>query len=312
LASCRNPVVRVLLCSWAIAVAVALLLVPMGCGSRADGPPKADKDETAQTRPDGRGDGDLRFVPAMYREGDRIVLPVTFLDGTSAELVYPPELEIAELGVFPYSSGRLPRETPTPQYGEVVGRDFLIRHGDLERVLALLNNGTRPALIARYEGADGDDVGLWDLRTDDTANYLGFQFGDWAVLVYDYERVGPAMTDPERAAWSANFSRRETGDGFLILEGSGPLRLAHVSEHAGPELDFSDADAKRGLELYPSDCRPHRHQTQVVDGKLVQWSRGFANWCLSDSMRIHASGSNEFVGALIRELEVRNVTIAKS
>jgi hypothetical protein len=120
------------------------------------------------------------------------------------------------------------------------------------------------------------------------------------------------MTGAERVSWAASFSGRETEDGFLLLEGSGPLRLARAGESAGPQLTFSEGKPIRDLTLYPSRCRPHRDQTRLIDGKLVQWSGGFADWCLSDSMRIQASGSREFIGALIRELDVRNVTIAKN
>lgn len=84
-----------------------------------------------------------------------------------------------------------------------------------------------------------------------------------------------------------------------------------VGEHAGPELTFAAGEPNRALILFPGECRPHSDQTRLVDGKLVSWNGGFANWCLDDSMRVHAEGSREFVGALIRELEVRNVTIAK-
>jgi len=250
------------------------------------------------------------FVPATYRDGARVVLPVTFPNGTSAELVYPPELDIAGLGVFPYTSGTLHGQSPTPGRSDFVARDFSIRYGDLEHVLAQKNGGTRPVLLAQYEGVDRQTVGFWDLQWDDTAHRLGFQFGRWTVLVYDYAAAG-AMTDSERALWSANFSGHETADGFLLLEASGPLRLAGAGEHAGPELIFSASEPTRELMLYPGECRPHRDQNRRVDGKLVQWSRGFADWCLSDSMRIHAGGSQEFIGALIRGLSVRNVTLAK-
>ena len=59
------------------------------------------------------------FVPATHRDGDRVVLPLTFPDGTRATIAYPPELGIAELGVRPYGSATL--------HGK--GRDFFIRHG---------------------------------------------------------------------------------------------------------------------------------------------------------------------------------------
>lgn len=40
-------------------------------------------------------EGHVPFVPPTYREGDRVVMPVTFPDGTTAEVTYPsitPEL----------------------------------------------------------------------------------------------------------------------------------------------------------------------------------------------------------------------------
>jgi hypothetical protein len=42
-----------------------------------------------------------------------------------------------------------------------------------------------------------------------------------------------------------------------------------------------------------------------------QWGGGFADWCLSESMRIHAGGNRAFIGALIRDLAVRNVVVAR-
>ena len=42
-----------------------------------------------------------QFVPPTYREGAREVLPVVFPDGSTAELLYPPIMKIAELGVQP-------------------------------------------------------------------------------------------------------------------------------------------------------------------------------------------------------------------
>lgn len=57
-------------------------------------------------------------------EGDQTVLPLVFPNGTQAELVYPAELDIAALGVRPYSSGHLRGESPTAMRGDVIGRDF--------------------------------------------------------------------------------------------------------------------------------------------------------------------------------------------
>ena len=298
------------------------LLVTAGCGGATREPANQAERATATTDPaaakaaSGSGEAsDFRFTPATSRDGHRVVLPVTFPDGTTAELIYPPKLRIAALGVGPYSSGSLQGESPTPERSDVVARDFQIFFGELDHVLLSLNRGKPPLLLAQYEGVDGQAVGFWDLAEwEQGTDYLGFQFGRWAVLVYDYAADGPmrgaAMTDAERASWAASFSGYETTDGFLLLEGAGPLQLARAGEHAGPQLSFGSVGRPRSLTLFPGRCRPHRDQTRVVDGKLVQWSNRFADWCLSDSMRIHAGGPDRFVGALIKNLGVRDVTLA--
>lgn len=151
----------------ACSVGVALGVLT-GCGGAAhEQRAQADDSEAAETR--AGGDGDLGFVPATYHDGDRVVLPVTFPDGTTAELVYSPELDLAGIGVFPYGSGTLHGKSPIPGRSDFVARDFWVRYGDLDDVLALRNGGAAPAILAQYEGADGQTVGLWDLRTNDTA-----------------------------------------------------------------------------------------------------------------------------------------------
>jgi hypothetical protein len=59
------------------------------------------------------------FVPPTHRDGDRVVLPLTFPDGTRVTLTYPPELAVADLGVRPYASGALGGK----------GRDFVVHYG---------------------------------------------------------------------------------------------------------------------------------------------------------------------------------------
>jgi hypothetical protein len=42
---------------------------------------------------------ETRFVPPTYAEGDRVVMPVFFPDGSTAELTYPASLDLASLGL---------------------------------------------------------------------------------------------------------------------------------------------------------------------------------------------------------------------
>lgn len=236
----------------------------------------------------------------MQREGDRFVMRVTFPDGTTAELVYAPRLALERFEIRPYSSATL---------AGAAARDFAIYDDDVTTVLETWNGGAAPRLVAAYRDPQGRRVGLWRVgRADTVVDYLGFQFGRWAVLVYDYVGAG-AMTDAQRAAWVESFAGRETDDGWLLLQGDGRLRLARAGEHAGPELMLSGGP-ERAVSVFPGRCRPHRGQNRVVAGRRVQWARGFADWCLSESMRVHATGTRAFVGLLIRALEVRRVRLA--
>jgi hypothetical protein len=248
------------------------------------------------------------FVPPTSREGARVAMPLTFPDDTSAELVYPLGLRLERFTIRPYSSARLQGRSPSPVRGDVVGRDFIVDYGEVTDVMTARDGGRPPRLLAEYEGAHGQRVGFWDVRWSGNVHYLAFQFGNWAVLVYDYVGAG-AMTDAEREKYAASFRGRETEDGWLVLEGTGELRLARAGQHAGPQLLFSKGPA-RGFQLFPGRCRPHRGQDRIVGGTRVQWSDGFADWCLSDSMRIHAVGKRDFVASLIHALEIRRVAIA--
>jgi hypothetical protein len=119
------------------------------------------------------------FVPPTHRDADRVVMPLTFPDGTQVTIAYPPELAIAELGVRPYGSASLD--------GDRVGRDFLIVYGTGEGV--------------------------------HVPNAIRLEFGRWTVEVYDYDAGDPAaMTEAERRSFKASLHGHETADGFLILE----------------------------------------------------------------------------------------------
>ncbi len=80
---------------------------------------------------------------------------------------------------------------------DYVGRDFVIRHGDLELALEALNGNRSRNLLAEYKGVDGSSVALWDVQGNDNVHYLGFQFGRWTVLVYDYVAGGGQMTEAD-------------------------------------------------------------------------------------------------------------------
>jgi hypothetical protein len=186
-------------------VLVALALA--GCG---------EVRETAVTPP-------AIFVPPTQRNGERVVMPLTFPDGTRITLAYPPELAIAELGVRPYGSGTLRGDSPHPGRSDLVGRDFVIHYGAAE---------LRP-------------------------RSLGVELGRWTVEIYDYGAGDPAaMTDAERRSFRSSLHGRETADGFLVLEANPPLTLAEANEHAGPALEFGLSKRAPWLLLALARCGP--------------------------------------------------------
>lgn len=89
----------------------------------------------------------------------------------------------------PYGSGVLWGDSPHPGSDDRVGRDFIVRRGDVEDLMARLDG----VLVRTYPGG----VGLWDSPPGDSHRlYLAFQFGRWSVLVYDYPRSSTPAPRP--------------------------------------------------------------------------------------------------------------------
>jgi hypothetical protein len=243
-------------CGVRLAVFVALALIGCGETSAETEIPAAREAPAKQV--------DVGFVPATHREGERAVLPLTFPNGTRATITYPHDLGIAELGVRPYGSAALRRESRDPERAGTVGRDFLIL----------------------YDSGGETHV----------PNALRFEFGHWTVEVYDYVAGTPAaMTADERRTFQASLHGRETDDGFLVLEATPPLTLAQAGEHAGPALEFGMSRRAPWLLLFLNPCGPKAEST----------SRGFASWCLSDSIIAHAYGGRRFIAAAVAGIELR-------
>lgn len=228
------------------------------------------------------------FVPAASRENGKIIMPVTFPDGTSAELSYPTGLDLVRQGIRPYSSGSLPGRS---------GRDFKIYFGGAGEFLA----GRDP--VATYVGGDAGQVELWRARGSGAEYYLVFRFGSWWVLVWD-GAGGATMTEAERTTWARSLQGRETEDGFLILEAERPLRLARFGDHAGPELMLGAGAGNDVLLITGWWCDGTREHPDR--------SSGFASWCLpkpsQTAIAVHVySGDRGFVDAVLEDLEIRRI-----
>jgi hypothetical protein len=272
-----------------IALVTAAIVVPL----RLLSPLHTDLRPAGAAPPSPQRSTGSRLIPPTYKEGDRVVLPVAFPDGSIAELVYPAELDLASMGVRPYLTG--------------CGRDFnfFYRHDPHGTEY----EGERP--LETYAGADRSDVGLWKGRHG-VDLYLRFRFEDWTVLMYDY---ADGLTERQRAACAGALHGRQTAEGFPVLSMPDPshgiAQLAEAGRYLSrPELMFGDLDP--GLLLFPGMCEP-----QPEEEAVVQLDEGrpetFASWCVPDAtMTIHVYDDEnpDFIRAVRRGLEFRNVVLA--
>jgi hypothetical protein len=232
--------------SWFVAV---VLLVAACGGARQGEQPASTQVTAAPERPAAAPTEPPQ--PTTYAEGDRIVMPVTFTDGTTAEITYSAELGLAEREPFVSAGwGRL--DSPS-----TIGRDFVVyRVGE-----GWSTQFAHAEPIATYEGFAGATVPFHrgDAVGDREADYLVFRFGGWEVAVYDYaadgELAAARMTEDERATFARSLVGRTTADGFLVLDSRPPLRLAHSGDD-GPSVGLGfGAIGDESIGLRPGvDC----------------------------------------------------------
>ncbi|HZB04566.1 MAG TPA: hypothetical protein VE737_09645 [Actinomycetota bacterium] len=236
--------------------------------------------------------GPTAFVPPTYREGHSVVMPVTFPDGSTAELFYRPELDLASMGVRPYAAG--------------CQRDFNLFYRHDPRGAEYGPEGP----LTTYRGAGGSEVTLWKGRQG-VDLYLRFQFEDWTVLMYDYAN---GLSDRQRAACAQALHGRQTNEGFLVLSIPDPpptiTSLAEAGQHLSrSELMFGDLDP--GLLLFPGRCQPS------PEDRAIDRTNGdpetFASWCdpiASMTVHVYDDQDPDFIRAVRRGLEFRNVHLA--
>jgi hypothetical protein len=238
------------------------------------------------------------FIPPTRTEGDRVILPVVFPDGTTAELVYPSRLDLAGLGVRPYWAG--------------CGRDLGFYYYD---PYGTLYEGEP---LQRWTRPDGQIVSVWNAVDKEPGVdgvpivYLIFHFGQWTVRLFDYGGSA-AMSDDERRDCALGLSASITRDGWIIMSGPQQLYLGG----AEPELEFGGFGRNEPFVLFfPGPCEPESDENEAlpsIGGVPVSLANDFASWCHpGEMMRIHVyfTGEPAFVEQLIRTLEVRDVRLA--
>jgi hypothetical protein len=163
-------------------------------------------------------------VPRTYADGNRIVMPVTFADGVTVELVYPPELGLERL-------------EPTSEV--IIAADAGGR--EVRRDVRLVGAGK----LTELEGSEG-------------ADYLLLSFGEWkALVIASVDHGAPPLTAAELQVWTEDLAVEEADTGFPTVVLGPRLRIARTpDDQAAPVMLVLDAgDLDPGLALTrPDSC----------------------------------------------------------
>jgi hypothetical protein len=232
------------------------------------------------------------FVPPTRSTDGSVVLPVTFPDGSTAELAYPPSLDLAGLGVRPYWAG--------------CGGDFGFFHYD---PYGSLYEGPP---MQTWTGADGQAVGLWPgVQGTGPLNHLIWHFGDWTVEKYEYRDHG--SSPEELAACAEGLQATVTPDGWIVLDGPAAIGLPRgAGPPGGAELEFGGLQPRRFVLMWPGPCQDVGGST-VIGGVSVDLSKDFASWCdPGGNMLIHVyfEPGSTFFRDVFDGLTVQRVTLA--
>lgn len=224
------------------------------------------------------------FIPEVSVDQGQAALELTLLDGTTLEIEWPETLDLLSGGVTPYGWARIEGGA---------ARDFYIRYGDVVDVIAQFGPATQ---VGKYPDNAGGVVSFWR-PTADEVDYLGFQFGGWAVLVYDYRTAGEGrMTDESRALWATHFHGSITDEGFLRLSADPPLTLARAGEYPSP-MSMTLWSPTGLVFLIPGPCQPGFMSPIDEDDH--------AFWCdTSGRLSIEVSGPPEYQQQVHDELSV--------
>lgn len=242
-------------------------------------------------------------MPPVRRDRGRLVMPLTFPDGSTAELVYAPKLKLAALGIQPDVSF-LRRDRPASRFPLT----FWFGQPGPE-----LFEGGQP--VERYTTLGGGQAELWRAQATSVSQpkqgyWLAFRLASWTVLA-------PATTPAMVAEIVRGLDARETSSGAVVVEARDPYALSREGgEGGGPQLAIGDrsphpeeVDAGtrfRLITLRPSrDCRP---AGTSPSGKYASTCLGTAGSGVAVFAGI--DGDRSFVKDVVAGLQARNVRIA--
>ncbi|GAA4534987.1 hypothetical protein [Nonomuraea ferruginea] len=210
-------------------------------------------------------------------------IEVTFPDGVRATVRYPAELRLDRLGLRPFQGVWVDdefRQLTAPYNGELE-----------------ITRGGEP--IRSF----GDNVTLWPRQAGSGSfgQVLLFAFGPWRMAMYDRP---PGLGFDQRLAVASGVRGRVTGDGHLVLSGSGRVRLAapgdtERGEPVGPQLWFGGGATDMVALIPTPGCEKARGLPRGVRGR----GHPVADVC-RDGMRVVAMGDDAFVGKALDGIRI--------
>ncbi|MFI9560525.1 hypothetical protein [Nonomuraea endophytica] len=221
-----------------------------------------------------------------HAKGADEVIQVVFPHGLRADVRYPAELGLDDLGSRPFvglwiAGGEFSQYRQlTAPYG-----------GDIE-----VTRGEKP--LRSFTG----NVTLWPRPPG--AGLVGqvmlFAFGPWRMAMYDRPT---GMRFEQRMELATSLKGTVTKDGYLVLKSSGQIRLAapgdgRRSDPVGPQLLFGGGSSDMlALVPTPGCALPEVPNAMGMRGRHTE------SVCMGDFM-VAASGSREFVRTAVSKIRI--------
>jgi hypothetical protein len=230
------------------------------------------------------------WAPPVKREGERVVMPVTFPDGATAELVYPATLALERLSVYPDAFAALEGRSSSCDWPVHASR-YDPRDGWLK--------GVEP--LDSYVNEGGRAFELW--KGPGTQTYLITRAGPWNVIVLC---GGAKEVVGSLALWADLFSPRASDDGLLVLETTPPLALQLADE--GATIRLSNRDVVVDVSSGRTACQARSPDMGFRDD-VIQWCIDPAEGVYVYATAFRQAGTSILEG-LVEGLEVRNYRAA--
>ena len=232
---------------------------------------------------------DERWAPATYEEAGNVVMPVTFPNGTTAEVVFDARAALHEMSASPRTyvdgPGDCGWELNATRYDPHLG----------------WVSGAAP--LRTYVRDDGETFELWNgTRDHEPYDALIHRAGSWSVILLCLH--GEDMSDNTFETWARGLRAHETSDGLIVVDVVDPIEAPTGDGTSSPTIQFGDRNVV--VELSSTGGCDHLHADQETNDGVIQW-------CVDpdDGIYVYATSfgpsGKEVLDALVETFEVRSI-----